>query len=420
MCFNSKEQKLAAIIIISFIAINVFSVIYMFSRPVTDPPYVRPPASHHNINIMHGGGTEDLGYIDDDNISLHWIVWVTDTHLDGSLNGTLFKIYGQFLNYTYSSIHPFFTVNTGDLAGAQTRNYYIAIPQDFKALLKEYNSTVNHSLYNSDPNPLRYIDLAGNHDRNLDWGAQYFLNTTFTASRFHSIQHFISANFSAGETIYSFLDTAATLEAPAVPFGAEGSLDKDDFREYVAFLEAHKGAVNKLTFQHHYPWDTFGLAKDPHNHFYWDENYYNEKYGIDALFYGHFHFEGFENYRNVPYVLGDRWVHEMKDDLTGSDKEYPYVFHLISVDGQNINYHEVALDLQPHIIITNPGNPYFLDHADSITNTRGDGQVRTLVFANSSWSIISVEYQIDNGGWHAMKRYMGSKYLWESDRGTPS
>ncbi|MBD3351465.1 MAG: hypothetical protein GF364_08255 [Candidatus Lokiarchaeota archaeon] len=125
-----------------------------------------------------------------------------------------------------------------------------------------------------------------------------------------------------------------------------------------------------------------------------------------------------ETWGGIPYIMGDRFKDRYIDENTGFETRYYY--QIVSVDGGGINYLNLPFsDISkhiPHIIITNPVNPLFLDDDDLITDTRGDGHIRTLVFKNEADTINSVEYQIDGGSWNSMLAYDGSAILFESSR----
>ncbi|HMF34722.1 MAG TPA: hypothetical protein VKK79_25085, partial [Candidatus Lokiarchaeia archaeon] len=255
------------------------------NQPAVPLPY-RKPAVAATVPISQNGSTEQLGYIDNGQICVHWFIHVTDIHLSANANDPKDITYGEFLNFTYNQVHPFTLVVTGDLdSGIQPTSYVDVTPQTLTEL-GNYFALANSSPYATDPNPYRYLEVAGNHERNNDWGSQVYLNYTLTGRRLGTVQTFFTANFSHGEVAYAMVDSAAPMEAVPVPFGSEGNLDPTDFSEYSAFLSATRTAELKFTFQHQSPLDTFGMGLDPATGYLRDEQGLDTEYGVNAVFFG--------------------------------------------------------------------------------------------------------------------------------------
>lgn len=415
MARQRKVLLLWGVIIASFALVNGISLSYVLTNPpsVTLPP--RTPAAYGSVPITPGNN-ENLGYIDDGTVCIAWFLHVTDIHFSNNQEHGI--RYGQFLNFTYDRIHPLSVIVTGDLlSGSQPENYVdmTGRPQEE---LEYYYSIVNATPYATDPNPYRYVETTGNHDRNSDWGAQVFLNTTLAGHRLGSIQNFFRVNFSIGDTLFSCLDSGGPMEAPPVPFGSEGDLDATDLSEYTSFLTAHPDAEHKFTFHHHNPVGTWGFSTNTPSGLPQNELCLSNEYQIDGVFFGHSHFDFVETWGDVPLIMGDRLRDEYTDDETGLNTQFYY--HLVAIDGGGVNYANVPYSRLPNVVITNPSNPVFLGPGDSIINTRGDGHVRALVFSNSSDPVSSVDYQLDGGAWKSMGLYSGSQVLYESPRATPA
>jgi calcineurin-like phosphoesterase family protein len=410
-----KEKQLLGIFFLVVILLNIISMIYVHAFSIDPPNYDRKGAKFGEIPIQYNSNTESLGYIDNQNISLHWFIHVTDIHLTHDNNSERNQAYSRFINYSYYNIHPFTVIVTGDLIGGQRHGFYDNISGNPETQYMNYFSIVNSSPYRTDPNLYRYLDSPGNHDRNADWGARSFLNYTLTGSRLGTTQALFSANFSSGTTTYSVLDSAP-YNAPPVLFGSEGHLDSIDLSEYELFLKKTETAETKFSFHHHHPLITFGAYNSPTSNILQSEMSLNSKYGVDAVFYGHTHMEFMETYGDCVWIMGDRWGDQYVDTDTGETLTNSY--HLVSIDNNGVNYQEVYFSSLPNIIVTNPSNPYFLDSNDKISNTRGDGHIRTLVFGNESDPIKSVDYQLDSGNWIPMSLTQNSEVLYESSRGS--
>lgn len=400
------------------------------ATPVTALPVSPAPAP--------AATTFDQGYVDDGQVCLHWFVHVTDLHFNQVPDSHHHRAYAAFLNYTHAVVHPFTIIVTGDLVNGQRPDNYTDPGTRARAQWQNYFGVVNASPYATDPNPYRYLDVAGNHDRNADLGAALFLNHTLLGRRLGTLQAFFTAEFSTGTTAYAALDSSGPLSAPPIPFCSEGNLDPADLTEYAAFLADHAGAEHKFTFQHHTPLETFGMVPDPASEWIRDEVAFNAKYGVDVVWFGHSHFEFVETWGDVVHAMGDRWrdqyrlgeaeggvegmfgepITEGPDNASATGEQVGYFYHLVAVDGHGVSYANVPFSHLPSIVITNPGNPYFLDGADPVASTRGDGHVRALVFPNASDPVVSVRCQVDGGPWVPMLPYGGAPNLYETPRGT--
>lgn len=409
-----KVLLLWGVIIACFALVNGVGLTYVLTHPpsVTLPP--RTPAMY-GFTAITPGNHENLGYIDDGTVCVAWFLHVTDIHFN--LNPDYALKYGQFLNFTYDYMHPLSIIVTGDLlSGSQPENYVdmTGRPQEE---LEYYFSIVNATPYATDPNPYRYVEVTGNHDRNSDLGAQIFLNTTLAGQRLGSVQNFFRVNLSIGDTLFSCLDSGGPMEAPPVPFGSEGNLDETDLKEYSTFLATYPNAEHKFSFQHHNPIETWGAYPDPTTGILQDELGFDREYNVDGVFFGHSHFDFVDTWGDVPHIMGDRLRDEYTDNETGVSTQFYY--HLVAIDGGGVNYANVPFSRLPNVVITNPSNPVFLGPGDSITNTRGDGHVRALIFSNSSDPVSSVEYQVDGGTWIPMALYSSSQVLYQSTSTLP-
>jgi len=425
MKLQTKKKILISTIVLTILAFNIVGAYLAYTILPPEAIPARTPAAYGDIAIQKNADTENLGYIDDENISLFWFVRVTDIHLGSNPGSAHVIAYGDFLNWTYDYIHPFTTIVTGDLNSGQREDSYITLEgTEVEDEWKLYFGIANNSKYATDPNPYRYLDIAGNHDRNSDWGAEYYLNYSMQGTRLGTLQSFFSANFSSGITLFSMLDSPPYC-APPTHFGSEGNFEPLDIYEYSRFLGNYPTAEHKFTFMHQHPldgmsWYLFG--KDAQSGLPTDLNILNDKYNIDTIFYGHTHMNFVETYGETVILMGDRF----RDDYeAGYDPQYPYnptqyYFNIIAVDGGGMNYVNVPYSNRTYILITNPTNPLFLDGDDNIASTRGDGHVRALVFTDPSDPIASVEYQLDGGSWSAMQLYNdvsgSSSVLYESSR----
>ncbi len=410
MARQRKVLLLWGLIIASFTLVNGIGLQYVLTNPPSVTLPLRTPATYGTVPITGGGGTENLGYIDDENLSVAWFIHVTDIHFN--LNANYALKYGQFLNFTYDRVHPLSIIVTGDLLSGSQPDNYVDMTGRPQQELEYYFSIVNATPYATDPNPYRYVEVTGNHDRNSDWGAQVFLNNTLAGHRLGSIQNFFVANFSDGDALFSCIDSGGPMEAPSVPFGSEGDLDQTDWKEYSTFLSTHPTAEYKFTFQHQNPVETWGVYPDPSSGCLQNELGLNDAHDVDGVFFGHSHFDFVETWGNVPHIMGDRFRDEYTDDETGITTQLYY--HLVAIDGGGVSYANVPYSRLPNIVITNPSNPVFLGPGDSITNTRGDGHVRALVFSNASDPVSSVDFQLDGGAWVPMSPYSGSQVLYDS------
>ncbi|MHA1341091.1 MAG: metallophosphoesterase [Promethearchaeota archaeon] len=416
LSYNKKKKLSILAIIVATILINIFCALYIFLNEKKPLPLERPASPEGMVNIIKNGNTENLGYIDDNNISLFWFVQVTDTHLD-SIPIDFVNEYANFLNWSYNYIHPFLLINTGDLAPEQNIYNISGIDPHVLERCQKYFEIVSTSPYAIDPNPYRYLDISGNHDRNCDWNAKVYLNYTLMGRNFHSLQNFFKANFSMGDVVFNLLDSSPLL-APPINFGSEGHLDRDDLSEFIKYMNKNKDAENIFVFQHHHPLETIGLMSPSKGMLPMVPSQLFSYYNVDALFYGHFHMQFYETYGDTVYIQGDRWKNSYYDYET--NHYVRYYFTIISVDSNGINFVYHPFTRKPAIIITNPSNALFLDSHDSISNTRGDGHVRALVFTDPEHPIKSVKYKIDEGNWISMSLYPNSTLLYESDRGTIS
>ncbi|MBD3353470.1 MAG: hypothetical protein GF364_18450, partial [Candidatus Lokiarchaeota archaeon] len=254
------EKVLASIILSTIIAINIYSFFLVSLHPRENPLIERTRAEYGEVPILYGGGTEDLGYIDDENICLHWFIHITDTHISKYPTDLNAIALSQFLNWSYDNIHPFTLVLTGDFHGGQRPDNYLNLSGRVTEEYQNYFNIVNGSRFGDDPNPYRFLDPAGNHDRNADWNAELYLNYSMMGTRLGTIQSFFSANFSHGDVIYSMLDSSPYL-SPPIPFGSEGNLDAIDLEEYSTFLDSNQAAEHKFTFFHQHPLESWGWYK---------------------------------------------------------------------------------------------------------------------------------------------------------------
>jgi hypothetical protein len=426
MELRQKKKILISSILLAILSFNIVGVFFAYTLTPTKGIPARTPAAYGTIDIQKNADTENLGYIDDDNISLFWFIRVTDIHLGSNPVSPHVLAYGNFLNWTYDYIHPFTTVVTGDLNSGQRFESYASLEGTVSEEYELYFNLANHSKYATDPNPYRYLDAPGNHDRNSDWGAGYYLNYTMQGTRLHTLQSFFSANFSSGTALYSILDSTPYC-APPTFFGSEGNFEPIDIHEYSEFLGNFPTAEHKFAFMHQHPLDGASWGGiNAHTGLPTDMNILNDQYNLDTLFYGHTHMNFVETYGDIVVLMGDRF----RDDYeAGYDPQYPYAptqyyFNIVSVDGGGMNYVNVPFTNKTYILITNPTNPLFLDGDDGTTNTRGDGNVRALIFTDPSDPIASVEYQIDGGSWIAMYPYNdvsgSSSVLYESSRLSPA
>lgn len=409
----TPQKRLCVLIIASVFLINIGSFLFVKLNSIQAPDYIRDPPVYGSVPIYHNEDTENLGYIDDDNISLYWFVHITDPHVSAS-NPAYLNTLGEFLNWTYDYMHPFTIILTGDVQTGQDERELTLdgrVENDFKA----YFETVNKTPYATDENWYRYIETAGNHDRNCDYNLTYWMNYTITGQRFGTVQQFFKANFTFGDSIFNILDSTPFTSPPKY-YGSEGQLDSDDLHEFYNFIESNKEAEHKMVFMHHHPLLAYGLAKSSSSWFPTSIVTYSQQSGVDCIFYGHTHMQFYETFGDVVYLMGDRW----RDSYYNSEtmETTAQYYNLVAVDGGNMNFAFTPYSKLPNVIITNPGSPVFLDEKDSITSTRGDGHIRVLVFPAASDPIVSVKYKIDGGTWIPMNPYQGSQVLYESDRGT--
>lgn len=417
---RKKAQVLFGFFILFIVTINLGCFILIQTQPA--PPLLeRPQAKYGSVPIQSFSDTEQYGYIDDNQISMAWFLHVSDLHLETEANSSTSLALGQFLNFSYNQIHPLTVIVTGDQVKGQRPDNWVNLSGRVEQEWKTYFEIANKSPFAADPNPYRYIETAGNHDRNADWNAQYFLNYTLAGRKLGTIQSFFSINLSYGKTLFSILDSSPYL-APPAPLGSEGNLDQDDVDEYTKFLLDNEDAEHIFSFQHHHPLECFGLTSDPSSGLFKDISAYHQQFNVDAVFYGHAHSNFVETYGDVVYLMGDRFGDKYN---TGNGIETQYYYHIVAIDSGGVNYINVPFsDIEqgkPHILITNPSNGLFLDNHDSIANTRGDGHIRALIFTNETTEIKGVAWQIDDGEWNPMLPYLGtSKLLYESQRGLPS
>ena len=192
-------------------------------------------------------------------------------------------------------------------------------------------------------------------------------------------------------------------------------MDGEDLDEDHRFLEENKGCVNKFTFFHHPAEEAFGMSPTSVSPMPKTLMGLNSEYGVDISFYGHSHFHSLETFGQSAYMMGDAFKFNKKFVEYNLSKEHSY--HIVSVDNGGINFINVPITADPQIIITNPTNPVFLTDRSPSKNTRGDGNVRTLIFTKENDTVDKVEYRLDNNEWQPMNPYNGtSKRLWESPR----
>ena len=412
---SNPWKKFTLILITTIITINSISAAIIIENPAPPDPFPRPESKFGEIPIQFGADTEHLGYVDDSQISLYWFIHITDVHINSNENDTNLADFKEFLNFSYYNIAPFTVINTGDMIMGQRPDSIVKISEKVIKEWTNYFSAVNSSPYATDPNPYRYIETPGNHDRNSDWGARAYLNYTLAGRNHGTIQIFFSANFSRGPGAFSMLDSSP-WSAPPVILGSEGHLDAMDLDEYHRFLEMNKDSINKFTFFHHPAVEAFGIAPTSLSIMPKTLLQLNRQYGVDICFFGHSHFHFLETYGQSAHMMGDRF----KDyaEYAETHLQEKNFYHIISVDNGGINYINVPMDADPQILITNPSNPLFLNQRNQRNSTRGDGNIRALIFTKQNDSIEKVEYMIDSTGeWSSMNRYNGtSARIWESVR----
>lgn len=418
MNLGQKKRTFVGIFFGITFLINILSWTVVYSTPLPEPLPPRNPAQYGTVPIISNGNTEALGYIDDDQISVHWFIHLTDIHVSENANNSYNRVIQEFLNYSYNYIHPFTLILTGDMSTGQHPPIYDHIEVGGDAYLEAINyfNIANNTPYATDPNPYRYLDITGNHDRNCDWGAQLFLNNSLIGTKLHTTQAFFRANFSHGSAIYSALDAGGPLMGLPVPFGSEGNLDQKDLSEYSEFLKLNADAEHKFTFEHVHPLETSGRIKVNYTPFWQSGLDLSQHYGVDSYFYGHTHMVFHETFGEMVIMMGDRFRDMYVNETTGQITGYNY--RIIAVDGAGINYLSASYTEPTQIMITNPSNPLYLDSHDSIKNTRGDGNIRVLVFTPKIHLLNRVEYQIDSGAWMPMVRYRSASMLFESNRDT--
>ncbi len=386
----------------------------LVSNPAKPNPFPRPQSLFVEVPIQFGGNTEHLGYIDDSQISLYWFIHITDVHINSDENDTNLANFKEFLNYSYNRISPFTVINTGDMIMGQRSDSYVILSEKVMKEWTNYFGAVNSSPYATDPNPYRYLETPGNHDRNADWGARVYLNYTLAGQKHGTIQTFFSANFSRGAAAFSMLDTTPWAATPG-SLGSEGHLDQADLDEYHRFLEFNKNSLNKFTFFHHPAVEAIGIAPTSLSPLPKTLFALNREYGVDISFFGHSHFHFLETFGQSAHIMGDRFK-DSAEYLTTNTQEKNF-YHIISVDNGGINFINVPLSADPQIVITNPSNPIFLTSRNPYRTTRGDGNIRTLVFTRENNTVAKVEYNLDGKEWKSMNPYNGtSRVLWESSR----
>ena len=292
---NNPSKSFILILIATIITINSISAAIIINKPAQLDPFPRPESKFGIIPIQFGQNTEDLGYIDDSQISLYWFIHITDVHINSNENDTNLANFKDFLNFSYYNIAPLTVINTGDMIMGQRPDSYVNISEKVIKEWTNYFSAINSSPYATDPNPYRYLETPGNHDRNSDWGAQAYMNYTLTGRNHGTIQTFFSANFSRGSVAFSMIDTTP-WSAPPVILGSEGHLDAMDLDEYHRFLELNKESKNKFTFFHHPAVEAFGIAPTSKSIMPKTLLELNRQYGVDISFFGHSHFHFLETY----------------------------------------------------------------------------------------------------------------------------
>jgi predicted phosphodiesterase len=406
-----KERRLFGLMVGIIVALNALSFIYQDTNNLPSTPVVRSAANFARINTTYGGNTDQLGYIDDENISLLWFLHISDIHLSREPASSDSVFFTKFLNTSYYQIQPFTVISTGDHVTGQRPGDFSSVNSKLLPEFQQYFSVMNASPYATDPNPYRYIEVCGNHDRNVDRDAAVFLNYTLSGQRLGTVQKFFVANLSRGMVQFNCLDSGGPMEAPSIPFCSEGNLDRQDMTEYQIALDSFQAATTKFNFQHHHPLITFGLSTDGQ---YKSPVALNREYNVDAVFYGHSHMNFYETSGDIVYAMTDRYR-----DSYGSIDNEDYTanhFKIITVDNNGVNFIDSPLSTSPRVIITNPSNPLFLDKNDPINNTRGDGHIRTLIFEDSTDPVQKVEYRVDEGAWTLMQLYSNSTKLYESAR----
>lgn len=414
MLTDGREKRLFGGLLIGIFLLNCLAISLQTLYPVPLPRPIRTAASMSTISAEKGGKTENLGYIDDDQISLLWFLHVTDIHFGTDAMNPTVTNYADFLNKSYAWIKPFTIALTGDLISGQYSQELETANAKITGELANYYRVANASPYATDPNPYRYIEVAGNHDRYTDWGAAIFLNYTLSGQRLGTVQKFLHVNLSRGEILMNFLDGGGPMEAPPIPYCSEGNLDRDDMEEYVTALASYPTADTILTFHHQHPGESFGWTPTvPFR----TVTQLNREFGVDAVFYGHTHMDFYETWGDTVLIMGDRFRDAYGTPDTPEFNQFQY--KIVTWDSQGLNFKSAHLTQFPQVVITNPSNALFLDKKDAIHDTRGDGHVRALVFADPSDPITSVQYSLDGGDWFAMEQYGNTTVLFESDRGTP-